>query len=604
MRVAEAIGRELARQGLDQVFGVVGSGNFHVTNALVSAGARFVATRHEAGAAIMADAYARTTGRVAAVTVHQGCGLTNALTGIVEAAKSRTPLLVLAADTRDLERALELLHRPARRAARSRRPLGVASPRRGPPSRKRYAPSAAPPSTGAPSSSTCRWTSRTPRCRRTRCRSCPSRAGRRRPGCPVGRAAGRTPARRRSVRCSSPAAAPGCGRAGRARRRSPSDAAPCWRRRPSPAGSSPATSGPRRLGRLRPPLTAELVSSADLVVGWGAALNVWTRATASWSRPAPRSSRWTTTPRRSARTSRSTSASSATCRGRPREATAELLRARPRSSTTWRTRGAAGAHRRGARLAQRAVRRHEHRRADRPADADDRPRRDPARRSASSPPDGGNFNGYPAMFLDVPDERGYCLPLAFQSIGLGLATAIGAGVASPGRVAVAGVGDGGFMMSHVELDTAVRLGAPARGGRLQRPRLRRRGAPLRARGAPLDIVEFPETDIAAIARGYGCEAVTVRTVEDLKAVRDWVDGPRRPTAGDRRKDHDVRLLDDRPLVRGRIGGPHSGGREPRLTPELHLPGRLARRADHRPPGPGPAPPARDKRVTPDENGTT
>ena len=46
-------------------------------------------------------------------------------------------------------------------------------------------------------------------------------------------------------------------------------------------------------------------------------------------------------------------------------------------------------------------------------------------------------------------------------------------------------------------------------------------------GHPLDIVEFPETDIAAIARGYGCEAVTVRTVEDLKAVRDWVDGPRR-----------------------------------------------------------------------------
>ncbi len=99
MRVEEAIGRELARLGLDQVFGVVGSGNFHVTNALVGAGVRFVATRHEAGAAIMADAYARTTGRVAAVTVHQGCGLTNALTGITEAAKSRTPLLVLAADT-------------------------------------------------------------------------------------------------------------------------------------------------------------------------------------------------------------------------------------------------------------------------------------------------------------------------------------------------------------------------------------------------------------------------------------------------------------------------------------------------------------------------
>ncbi len=46
----------------------------------------------------MADAFARTSGLVAVVSVHQGPGLTNAITGITEAAKSRTPLLVLAAD--------------------------------------------------------------------------------------------------------------------------------------------------------------------------------------------------------------------------------------------------------------------------------------------------------------------------------------------------------------------------------------------------------------------------------------------------------------------------------------------------------------------------
>ena len=46
----------------------------------------------------MADAYARTTDRSAAVTLHQGCGLTNAMTGITEAAKSRTPMVVLAAE--------------------------------------------------------------------------------------------------------------------------------------------------------------------------------------------------------------------------------------------------------------------------------------------------------------------------------------------------------------------------------------------------------------------------------------------------------------------------------------------------------------------------
>jgi thiamine pyrophosphate-dependent acetolactate synthase large subunit-like protein len=42
----------------------------------------------------------------------------------------------------------------------------------------------------------------------------------------------------------------------------------------------------------------------------------------------------------------------------------------------------------------------------------------------------------------------------------------------------------------------------------------------------MDSVVFPETDIAAVARGFGCAAVTVRRPEDLKGVRDWIDGAR------------------------------------------------------------------------------
>src|SRR6476646_10735839 len=91
MLVSEAIGAALAGLGADTVFGVVGSGNFHVTNALVAHGARFVAARHENGAACMADGWARLAGRPGILSVHQGPGMT-------EAAKSRTPLLVLAAD--------------------------------------------------------------------------------------------------------------------------------------------------------------------------------------------------------------------------------------------------------------------------------------------------------------------------------------------------------------------------------------------------------------------------------------------------------------------------------------------------------------------------
>ncbi|WP_258401958.1 thiamine pyrophosphate-binding protein, partial [Micromonospora noduli] len=96
MRVAEVVGRVLYGHGARHVFGVVGSGNFHVTNALVAAGARFVAAAHEGGAASMADGYARTAGTVGLLSVHQGPGVTNALTGLIEAAKSRTPMVVLA----------------------------------------------------------------------------------------------------------------------------------------------------------------------------------------------------------------------------------------------------------------------------------------------------------------------------------------------------------------------------------------------------------------------------------------------------------------------------------------------------------------------------
>ncbi len=65
--------------------------------------------------------------------------------------------------------------------------------------------------------------------------------------------------------------------------------------------------------------------------------------------------------------------------------------------------------------------------------------------------------------------------------------------------------------------------ADGRGG-LRRRGLRRRGAPLA--GEDHACVTFPETDLAAVGRGYGFEAVTVRAPHDLQGVADWVAGPR------------------------------------------------------------------------------
>jgi thiamine pyrophosphate-dependent acetolactate synthase large subunit-like protein len=45
-------------------------------------------------------------------------------------------------------------------------------------------------------------------------------------------------------------------------------------------------------------------------------------------------------------------------------------------------------------------------------------------------------------------------------------------------------------------------------------------------GHPLGTVVFGDTDLAAIARGHGCAAVTVRQPPDLAPVADWLAGPR------------------------------------------------------------------------------
>jgi len=140
--------------------------------------------------------------------------------------------------------------------------------------------------------------------------------------------------------------------------------------------------------------------------------------------------------------------------------------------------------------------------------------------------DSGNFMGYPSMYLSVPDADGFCFTQAYQSIGLGLASAIGAAIARPDRLTVAALGDGGALMGITELETAVRLELPlvvvvyddeAYGAEVHH---------FGPDGHPLDTVRFPPTDIASIARGFGCAAAKVRQAADLAPLREWLAGPR------------------------------------------------------------------------------
>src|SRR2546428_13546882 len=124
--------------------------------------------------------------------------------------------------------------------------------------------------------------------------------------------------------------------------------------------------------------------------------------------------------------------------------------------------------------------------------------------------DSGHFMGYAPMYLRIQSPDAFVFAQGFQSIGLGLASAIGAAVAKPDRITVAALGDGGALMALPELETAARLGLgmlvliyndAAYGAEVHH------FAPA---GHPLDIVRFPDTDFAAHGRAIGMEGVIVR----------------------------------------------------------------------------------------------
>ena len=74
VRVSEVVGQALVRLGARTVFGLMGSGNLAVTNALREAGATVHLARHEGGAICMADGYARVSGRLAVAASTRGRG--------------------------------------------------------------------------------------------------------------------------------------------------------------------------------------------------------------------------------------------------------------------------------------------------------------------------------------------------------------------------------------------------------------------------------------------------------------------------------------------------------------------------------------------------
>jgi thiamine pyrophosphate-dependent acetolactate synthase large subunit-like protein len=525
MRVSEAIGRTLAERGVEVCFGLAGSGNFSVLNALHAAGVAFYSSRHECGAVAMADGYARASGKIAVASVHQGPGFTNTLTGLTEAAKCRTPLLVLAADlppstlwsnfkieqgilaetvgavterVRGPETAVADTARALRRARIERRPVVLNIPI-----------NLVEASCDGGSSAVPDWPALEPP--RPSERSVVEVAdlleGANYPLIVAGRGAAMSGAREAlealADRVGAILATSAMGHG-------------LFADHPYGVGIA---------GGFSSSLALKLLAQADAVLAFGASLNPWTMRHGRLFSPEARVAQVDLDGEMIGALHRVdvgvVGDATATAR-----AVADELERRGIDKEGFHDEALAGEIARG-------------RSRDEPyEDQGTAEHVDPRTLSIALDDllpkertvatDSGHFLGYPSMYLSVPDYKGFVFPNAFQSVGLGLASGIGAAVARPDRLCVAAVGDGGALMSLGELETAARYRLPmlvvvyndaAYGAEVHH---------FGPEGQPVNIARFPDTDFAALARAAGAEGVTVRKEGDLAPVEDWLerrDGP-------------------------------------------------------------------------------
>lgn len=522
--LADAVAGRLARDGVRQAFGVVGGGNILAVAGLTGRGVRYVAARHEAGAMTMADAYHRTTGDVAICTTSHGAGLTNTATGLAEAVRHGSGVLLLCGDGPVTGHRRCDVDQAAFAASLGAEAIRVTSP-----------------DTALAATSAALGLARE----------------RSRPvvlclpadllGAPVPDV--EAPARAADLLGPAPALRQAPDEAQRekvldmvatARRPLVLAGLGAWR---SGAGEELADLA-ERLGALlattvmanglfagnpwslgicggfSSPTAAGLIGRSDLVLAFGAGLDTFTLHGGRLLDPGAGVVRVDLVPGGTAVDVELVADAAA--------AATDLLDgadARGLAPSGWR--GEVGDLRR-------AGWDHHHWEDAGTADRID-PRTLTAALARLIPQertvvlDGGHFVGWPSMYLTVPDPAAMVFTgAAFQAIGQGFAGAVGAAVGRPDRLTVAALGDGGALMGLSELEPLVRSGAPvlvvvyddaAYGFEVHMH------VP---RGADRATATTPgDTDFAGIARALGAEAVTVRSVADLDAVRAWTDtGPR------------------------------------------------------------------------------
>src|SRR5688572_9712259 len=107
MKAGAAVVEALRAEGVEYIFGICGSTTNNILTELHGRDdIRFIDTRHEQNAALMAHGYARASGKPTVCLTTSGPATINLLTGIALAYKGRAPVIVIAGDvsTSNLER--------------------------------------------------------------------------------------------------------------------------------------------------------------------------------------------------------------------------------------------------------------------------------------------------------------------------------------------------------------------------------------------------------------------------------------------------------------------------------------------------------------------
>jgi thiamine pyrophosphate-dependent acetolactate synthase large subunit-like protein len=518
--VASVIGRDLAGYGARRCFGLLGTANFKISHALVENGVDLVAARHECNAASMADAYAKTTGELTLVSVHSGPGLTNALTGIAEAAKSRTSLVVLAGDVptgavrnnfyieqaemvRSVGAVSERLHTPASaredaqravvRALRDRQTVVLSMPLdvQNSTLASNLPPLELPPAPGRQHPDPQAIKALADALLRAE-----------RPLILGGRGAVISDAEAAllaiAVRTGALLATSVCGHG-------------LFSSNPWSLGIS---------GGFSSPAADELIAESDFILGFGVSFTQWTTKRGKLIAPGAMVAQVDIEAPKLGYQMPVQLAVHGDALATAEALLAELDRrgTKPssgRRSDAMRTRIRAGDNHHFLHPDESSAQFIDPRTLSKAVDE-----LLPEDRVVAS--DSGHFCGWVPRYLRVPNARASCLSHSFQSVGLGLPSAIGLALANPGKLAVLGTGDGGFLMSIADLETAIRL-------KLRLCILVYNDSSYAAevhyfgrQGYSTNIVRFPETDFAAIARGYGARGATVRMLADLAPVKAWL----------------------------------------------------------------------------------